>query len=168
MRLEEFTALLHGCAIGLLADIRKIPMSGAHPQFNAATLGPGLAASQIAYAYFPELGGRRPRARDVPAEVNGHWENQSFHNYADYALSDGFHQGLHRLIDAGRERRVAMMCAESLWWRCHRRIVADYLLAAGETVFHIMGDGRQQPAKLTAGAIIRADGRLAYPATTAP
>lgn len=74
----------------------------------------------------------------MAVEVNGLWTNQSFHNYADYALSEQFHAGLDRLIEHGRERRCTVMCSEAVWWRCHRRIVADHLIARGETVFHIL------------------------------
>jgi len=100
----------------------------------------------------------------VPAEVNGFWENQSFHNYADYAMGQKFREGLAHLRALGRHDRCAIMCAETVWWRCHRRIIADYLLAAGEAVFHIMGPGQIVPARLTEGATVQPSGVLAYPA----
>jgi uncharacterized protein (DUF488 family) len=102
--------------------------------------------------------------RSVGGDVNGYWENKSFHNYADYALSDAFHAGLEALINVGRRRRCAVMCSEAVWWRCHRRLIADNLLARGETVLHIMGHGRVEPARLTAGAVVRADRAVLYPA----
>jgi uncharacterized protein (DUF488 family) len=95
--------------------------------------------------------------------VNGYWENQSFHNYADYALSDEFERGLEQLMTLAAERRTAIMCAEAVWWRCHRRIVADYLMLHGRKVLHLMGEGRAEPARMTPGAEER-DGRLVYPA----
>ena len=95
--------------------------------------------------------------------MNGYWENQSFHNYADYALtSPEFREGLSRLRALAAGERCAIMCAESVWWRCHRRIIADYLLAAGDDVFHIVGGDVPEPAKLTPEARPSGDG-LAYP-----
>lgn len=96
--------------------------------------------------------------------MNAFWQNQSFHNYADYALTETFQAGLARLRALGRERRCAIMCAEAVWWRCHRRIVADYLIAAGETVFHILAKDHVVPARLTTAAQPRTDGSLTYPA----
>lgn len=128
-----------------------------HPQDDA------LAAADIAYEHIAELGGLRGKSRGVPDDVNGFWTNRSFHRYADYALSPAFHAGLDRLIAQGHEQRCAIMCSEAVWWRCHRRIVSDYLIARGETVLHIMGRNRVEPARLTAGAVIRDDGTIVYP-----
>lgn len=161
--LEEFVALLRGAEIGLVADIRTVPRSRANPQFNKETLPDALAAARICYEHMAALGGLRGQAKTLPREVNGFWTNASFHNYADYALSTDFRAGLDRLIERGRERRCAMMCAEAVWWRCHRRIVADHLVARGETVFHIMGQGRLEPARLTPGAVVQDEGRVVYP-----
>jgi uncharacterized protein (DUF488 family) len=91
----------------------------------------------------------------VPPEVNGFWQNQSFHNYADYALSEQFAAGLDDLLGISSTRRCAIMCAEAVWWRCHRRIIADYLLIRGRTVFHLMGNDRVEPAHLTPAAKVR-------------
>jgi uncharacterized protein (DUF488 family) len=107
------------------------------------------------------LGGLRAR-QDVPPAVNAFWQNQSFHNFADYALTPAFRSALVRLRELGHERRCAIMCAESVWWRCHRRIIADYLIAAGETVFHILSAHRVEPARLTEAAKTGADGSLVY------
>nr|WIE90473.1 DUF488 domain-containing protein [Mesorhizobium sp. WSM4875] len=93
-------------------------------------------------------------------KLNAFWINQSFHNYADYALSAEFHDGLARLVSLGRERQCAVMCSEALWWRCHRRIVADYLISRGESVFHLMSHDKVVPAKLTDGVRAGADGCL--------
>lgn len=160
--LEEFVDLLGSADIGLVADIRTVPRSRANPQFNRDTL-PEALPDQISYEYLADLGGLRGKARTVAPDVNGFWTNESFHNYADYALSERFRSGFARLVELGRERRTAMMCAEAVWWRCHRRIVSDYLIARGETVFHIMGHGRLEPAKMTAGAVAQADGTVVYP-----
>ena len=109
------------------------------------------------------MGGRRGRSRDVAPEVNGLWDNQSFHNYADYALHPAYLQGLAELRAKAQRERVAIMCAEAVWWRCHRRIVADWLIAAGESVRHIMSS-RIEDARLNAGAAIGPEGTVTYPA----
>lgn len=161
--LDEFVGLLSGPEIGLVADIRTIPRSKANPQFNKNTLPDALAAFHMSYEHMPALGGLRGKARTVSPDVNGFWTNESFHNYADYALSPQFHAGLEHLLERGRTGRCAMMCSEAVWWRCHRRIVADYLIAHGETVFHIMGQDRFEPAHLTVGAVVQPGGTVVYP-----
>jgi uncharacterized protein (DUF488 family) len=161
--LAAFVALLRAAEVGLVADIRTVPRSRANPQFNRETLPDALAGFGIGYEPMPALGGLRGRSA-IPAEVNGLWENRSFHNYADYALTEPFAAGLAHLVERGRERRCAMMCSEAVWWRCHRRIVGDWLLARGEEVFHIMAEGRLEPARLTPGAVVRPDGTVVYPA----
>jgi uncharacterized protein (DUF488 family) len=162
--IEIFADLLQAAQIELLVDVRKMPMSRANPQFNKDAIARSLAAFQIAYEHIAALGGLRGKARTLPADVNGFWENQSFHNYADYALSGPFHAGLERLLQEGSRRRCAVMCSEAVWWRCHRRIIADYLVAAGKEVFHIMDKGHMEPAHLTSGAVVRSDGTIVYPA----
>ena len=164
--LEEFTALLSKARIERVADIRKIPRSRTNPQFNQDSLPVSLAASGIAYEHIAALGGRRSKTKDIPSDVNAFWANASFHNFADYALSVEFSEGLARLRDDHR-LCTALMCSEAVWWRCHRRIVTDYLIALGESVFHIMGHGRPEAARLTPGAVIRPDGTIVYPATPA-
>lgn len=160
---EAFVGLLRESRVERLVDIRKMPRSRAQPQFNEDALPESLASAGIGYDHIAALGGRRGRAPAAPPEVNGGWTNRGFRNYADYALSPAFHEGLQRLLAEGRTRRSAIMCAEAVWWRCHRRIVADYLIASGQSVFHIMGPGRVEPARLTDGARIRADGTVVYP-----
>jgi uncharacterized protein (DUF488 family) len=162
--LEEFTALLKGAEVSRLVDVRTIPRSRTNPQFNKETLPAALAAADISYEHMADLGGLRGKSRTVAPEVNAFWTNESFHNYADYALSEEFQAGLNRLIKEGSRERCAIMCSEAVWWRCHRRIVSDYLIARQEEVFHIMGEGRLDAAKLTPGAVIRADEKLVYPA----
>ena len=161
--LEELVELLRSAEIDLVADIRKIPRSRANPQFNQEALAASLPQSEISYELMTALGGRRGIAKSVSPDVNGLWRNLSFHNYADYALSAEFSAGLNHLLERGHERRCTIMCSEAVWWRCHRRIVADYLIASGETVFHITGPGRLEPAQLTPGAEIRPDGKVVYP-----
>jgi uncharacterized protein (DUF488 family) len=160
---EEFVDLLRAAGIGIVADIRKVPGSRANPQFNRDVLARTLGDVQIAYEHVAALGGLRGKGRALPPSLNGLWENRSFHNYADYALSEDFRAGLERLIELGGARRCAMMCSEAVWWRCHRRIVADHLIARGETVLHLMGQGRIEPARLTAGAVVRPDATVVYP-----
>lgn len=164
--LEEFVALLRVAQVTLVVDIRTVPKSRNNPQYNEDTLRGGLAACGIGYERIAELGGLRGKVKSVPADTNGFWENQSFHNYADYAMSDGFRLGLDRLITLGRELRCAMMCSEAVWWRCHRRIVADHLIARGESVFHLMGHDRIEAAHLTEGAEIQLSGEVEYPLRT--
>jgi uncharacterized protein (DUF488 family) len=166
--LEELVELLSGAEIGLVADIRKIPKSRANPQFNEDTLPDALAAHDISYEHVAALGGLRGKARAVARDLNGFWENESFHRYADYALSNEFQAGLEHLIEQGRKKRCAMMCSEAVWWRCHRRIVTDHLIARGETVYHIMGQGRVELARLSSGAIAQPGQPVIYPAASRP
>jgi uncharacterized protein (DUF488 family) len=166
--LEEFVGLLNETGIELVVDVRKVPMSRTNPQFNRDTLPQSLASSGIRYEHLAALGGLRGKARTVPADVNGFWTNESFHNYADYALSEQFHAGLEHVLDEGRQRRSAIMCSEAVWWRCHRRIIADHLIASGENIFHIMGAGRLEPARLTPGAIVQSGTEVVYPADRRP
>jgi uncharacterized protein (DUF488 family) len=161
--LPAFADLLAGCGVELVADVRTVPRSRANPQFNGDALPASLSRFGLRYEHLPELGGLRGRQPASAASPNTLWSNPSFRNYADYALTEPFRRGLERLRRLGRSR-CAIMCAEAVWWRCHRRIIADYLLASGETVFHIMGPGRADPAKLTPGAVLRADGSVVYPA----
>jgi len=165
--IDEFVHLLRHADVRLVVDIRTVARSRANPQYNADALPESLAPFGIGYMHLSELGGLRGRSGTVPATVNGFWENRSFHNYADYAMSAEFRAGLNRLIALGRVERLALMCAESVWWRCHRRIVADYLMARGETVFHLMDHDRIEPATLTPQAVVQADGTLAYPGPAA-
>ena len=156
--------MLRAGAVQLVVDVRSVPRSRTNSQYNFDVVGDELAPFQIGYERIAGLGGLRARSKDVPPEVNGFWENQSFHNYADYALSDDFGRALQQLTSIASERRTAIMCAEAVWWRCHRRIIADYLLLEGRSVFHLMGEGRKDPAKMTPAATER-DGHLVYPAS---
>ncbi|MCZ8547986.1 DUF488 domain-containing protein [Mesorhizobium qingshengii] len=165
--IAEFVALLRVGEIALVVDIRTVRRSRANPQFNSELLAESLGAFGIGYEYIAELGGLRGKAHDIPPTLNAFWINQSFHNYADYALSAAFCGGLDRLVALGRQRRCAIMCSEALWWRCHRRIVADYLISRGESVFHLMGQDRIEPAKPTDGVRAAANGTLVYPPSQA-
>jgi uncharacterized protein (DUF488 family) len=158
----EFVELLRIGNVEWVVDIRSVPRSRTNPQFNLDALPEALASWQIGHTHIAELGGLRGKSKTVSPGVNGFWSNQSFHNYADYALSGEFHLGLSSLLDLGQDRRCAIMCSEAVWWRCHRRIVADYLLHRGRTVFHLMGRARIEPAKLNEAAIESGDA-LVYP-----
>ena len=160
----EFLTLVGAARIETIVDVRTIPRSRAHPHFGREILMTTLADAGIGYVYCAALGGRRARSRVIPPEVNAFWENQSFHNYADYALSPEFGMALNELREIGRPSRCAVMCSEAVWWRCHRRIIADYLIASGVSVLHVLGANRIEPAKLTASARIGPDGRVRYPA----
>ena len=160
----EFVDLLRSVDVTLLADVRTVPRSRTNPQYNRDVLPHSLEAFGIGYEHMAALGGLRGRVREVAPNVNAFWENDSFHNYADYALSDEFRDGLAHLRELGHARRCAIMCAETVWWRCHRRIITDYLLAAGESVFHILGPGHVDEAHMTAAAQRQPGGRLIYTA----
>jgi uncharacterized protein (DUF488 family) len=161
--LDAFIALLRESGITLLVDVRTVPRSRTNPQYNADALPQPLDATGIGYRHLAALGGLRGRRRDAPAEANAFWENQSFRNYADYAMGDAFRDGLDTLRALGRTERCAIMCAEAVWWRCHRRIITDYLIAAGEQVFHILGPGHVEPARMTEAARPGEGGVLVYP-----
>jgi uncharacterized protein (DUF488 family) len=160
----EFLALLTAAEVALVVDVRTIPRSRRNPQYNDDQLPDVLDGAGIAYQHLPELGGLRGRQSKIDPQVNGFWDNASFHNYADYALSPAFAAGLARLRKLGHAQRCAVMCAEAVWWRCHRRLVADYLITAGERVFHILGPDAVTPASLTKVARVTPDGALTYPA----
>lgn len=160
--IPEFADLLRCGPVDLIVDVRTVARSRRNPQYNEDVLGAELAKYQIGYSRMADLGGLRGRSREVPPEINGFWENQSFHNYADYALSDRFAAALDELLEISSSRRCAIMCAEAVWWRCHRRIIADYLLSRGRSVFHLMGTDRVEPAQLTPAAQIE-DGKITYP-----
>jgi uncharacterized protein (DUF488 family) len=165
---EEFVALLKGADVELVVDVRTVPRSRTNPQFNRDVLPASLGAHGIAYEHFTALGGLRGIQRDIPPAANAFWENASFHNFADYAMSEEFRSSLEKLRELGRAARSSVMCAESLWWRCHRRIIADYLITAGEEVFHILGPSHTEQAHLTPAARLGPDGTLTYPKDLPP
>lgn len=161
----EVVGMLRAARVGLLVDVRSFPRSRANPGFNIDSFPDDLAQVQIGYLHMPALGGRRPR-QPVAPEVNALWRVQSFHNYADYALGPDFHAALAEVLALGARQTLALMCSEAVWWRCHRRIITDYLLAAGHPVTHLMAPGRTEPARLTEGAVITTQG-VTYPALAA-
>lgn len=162
--IEDFVGLLRSAEVALVVDVRTVPRSRTNPQYDRDVLPTSLAGHQIGYEHIAALGGLRGHKGGVPDALNGFWQNRSFHNYADYAMSESFRAGLARLRDLGHGTRCAIMCAEAVWWQCHRRIIADYLIAAGETVFHILAANRIEPARMTDTARPGPDGALVYPA----
>lgn len=159
--LEDFVAILRDTQVLGIADVRRFPASRRHPHFNRESLEASLPAAGIAYRHFPALGGRRGGAR--PDSPNGWWEIEAFRNYADHALTPEFRHALDELREFGNAQPVAVVCAEALWWRCHRRLVSDNLLAAGESVVHLLERGKSEPATLSEGARVQLDGRVLYP-----
>lgn len=162
--IADFVELLRKAGVRLVVDVRTIPRSRTNPQYNRDVLPQSLSAFQIGYEHIAALGGLRGHKSGTPSEVNAFWQNQSFHNYADYSMSEDFRNGFARLRELGHATPCAIMCAEAVWWQCHRRIIADYLLAAGESVFHILAGNRIEPARLTEAAKPGPTGTLTYPA----
>lgn len=144
-----------------LVDIRRFPGSRSFPQFNRETLSAALEEHGIDYQWIEALGGRRPKRKDFVSPNTG-LRNDSFRNYADFMLTDEFRLGMRRLEDIARAKRTAILCAESVFWRCHRRLVSDFVMANGGTVLHIFPNGEVRPHALTGGA--RVDhGAVTYP-----
>jgi len=157
---DEVADLLKDAGADMVVDVRSMPRSRANPQFNIEQLTGALGERQIAYRHIAALGGLRGRQGAAGASPNTFWRNKSFRNYADYAMTPAFEAGLAELRGLGVRRTCAVMCAEVLWWRCHRRIIADYLLAGGATVFHILGPGSIEPASPTPGVEEVAEGLI--------
>jgi uncharacterized protein (DUF488 family) len=158
LAIEDFIHLLERCEIQALVDVRSFPGSRRYPQFNKDNLQSSLPANRIEYVHLPELGGRR-RAR--PDSINVSWRNESFRGYADYMETAGFELGISKLLDIAEHRRTAIMCAESLWWRCHRSLISDFLKVKGIEVIHIIAGGKAEPHPYTSAARI-VDGELSY------
>ncbi|MFA7585561.1 MAG: DUF488 domain-containing protein [Novosphingobium sp.] len=165
--LDEFIDMLRAARVELLIDVRAFPRSRSNLAYNIDRLPANLAQVQIGYRHMPGLGGRRPRQQGVDQTLNALWRVQSFHNYADYALGDEFQLAFEDLVRLGRDYRVALMCSEAVWWRCHRRIITDHLLLSGHPVDHLMGPGDVQHATPTPGVEKDAQGRVLYPALAA-
>jgi len=156
--IDEFIALLNQCAIRALADVRRFPGSRRYPQFNQDNLSKSLGAASIAYVHFPELGGRRKARPDSP---NTAWRNEAFRGYADYMTTADFRGAIQRLLEVAKHNRTAILCAEAVWWQCHRALIADYLKADSYKIIHILGSGKTQEHPFTSAARL-VDGRLSY------
>ncbi len=154
----EFLELLRANDIEVLADVRRFPGSRKYPHFGADNLHATLENDGREYSAFPELGGRRRALENSPNSI---WRNESFRGYADYMETAEFRDGIARLLEIAREKNVALMCSEAVWWRCHRSMIADYLKAQGIEVLHIMGENKTDEHPYTAPARI-VDGKLTY------
>jgi uncharacterized protein (DUF488 family) len=165
--ITEFLGLLEQVAVNMLVDVRSIPRSRTNPQFNTDALPETLSMTGISYRHLPALGGLRHRKKGAAPSINTFWRVAAFRNYADYAATEVFRTGLNELRELSRDNCCAIMCAEAVWWRCHRRIIADYLLTQGVPVMHIMGLNKIDPATLTLGARALPDGTLVYSASDA-
>lgn len=158
----ELAKLLTAHGIELVVDIRSFRRSRTNPQFNERRLARSLAARGLGYRALEALGGRRSKAKRPPALANDAWRVPGFRNYADYALTPEFRAGLAALLALARRKPAAIMCAEAVWWRCHRRIVTDHLLAKRVRVVHILSATKAEPATLTPFAVVTR-GRVHYP-----
>jgi uncharacterized protein (DUF488 family) len=158
--IDEFLALLSQHGIQVLADIRRFPGSRRLPQFNQGNFAAVLQDAAVGYHWIEALGGRREKGAEK--SVNLGLRNESFRNYADYMATEEFRRGVEQLLSVAEGKPTAFMCSESVFWRCHRRLVADYLLVKGISVQHIMPTGTLQPHSLTEGARVEC-GELTYP-----
>jgi uncharacterized protein (DUF488 family) len=148
--------MAHG--IELLVDVRTFPMSRRYPQFNKSVLAETLASKGIDYRHEPRLGGRRNPRTD---SHNTAWRNAMFRGYADHMETDEFAAGIKELLELANASRTAVMCAEAVWWKCHRSMIADYLKAADHTVLHIVDEKKTEEHPFTSAARI-VDGELSY------
>jgi uncharacterized protein (DUF488 family) len=156
--LGEFLDLLAVNEIAALADVRRFPASRRHPHFDQSALRDSLLGVGVEYAPLPELGGRRlPR----PDSHNTLWRNESFRGYADYMETEGFRAGIERLLELARRKRTAVMCAEAVWWRCHRSLIADCLKARGVCVRHIIDGTGSEIHPYTSAARFQ-EGKVSY------
>jgi uncharacterized protein (DUF488 family) len=158
---DELLEILRETGVKLLADVRAYPSSRRHPQFNRETLAAALSASGIGYRHMRGLGGRRTPVPGRPD--NSGWRELAFEGYADHMRSREFHEALAELETAAHDSPTAIMCAEAVWWRCHRRLIADALTARGWRVEHLGLDGGPAVHELTEFAVVEPDGSLSYP-----
>jgi len=158
--LDRFLALLAGHGVEALVDIRRFPGSRTHPHFSRDNLAAALPESGVEYHWLEALGGRRHKRRDD--SPNRGLENEGFRNYADHMLTGEFREGVRKLLEVARKKWTAIMCAEGLFWQCHRRLVSDFLAATGVTVQHIMPSGELRTHTLTSGAVVEGR-RVTYP-----
>ena len=157
--IDEFISLLEENEIKLLVDVRAWPRSKRYPQFNKDALAESRNAQGIYYEHFPELGGKR---KSKPDSRNTAWRNASFRGYADYMETEQFQKGIERLLDVAAEAGpTAIMCAEAVWWRCHRSLISDFLKSRGMEVLHILGANNVEPHPYTSAARI-VNGELSY------
>ena len=146
--------ILQNAAITAVADVRRFPGSRRYPQYNQQELADSLAAAQIQYVWLPELGGRRKPRPDSPHAA---WRNASFRGYADYMDTEEFEQGIRRVLTLANDQRVALMCSEAVWWRCHRALIADYLKVRGYCVMHLLSSTNREEHPFTSAAQVAQD-----------
>ena len=150
--IDKFISALEANAIKLIADVRLLPGSKRYPQFNRESLAKSLSERGIGYEHFPELGGRR---KPKPDSRNTAWRNEAFRGYADHMETEGFREGANRLVDlANKVGPSALMCAEAVWWRCHRALISDFLKARGIELTHILDVKKTEPHPFTSAARI--------------
>ena len=160
-KIDIFLSLLQENGIKVVADVRMFPGSKRYPQFGRKALAKSLSEHGIRYEHFPELGGRR---KAKPDSKNTAWRNESFRGYADYMETEDFRNGIARLVDlAEKSGPTAIMCAEAVWWHCHRSLISDYLKARGVEVIHILDEKKTEPHPFTSAARI-VNGELSYAA----
>jgi len=158
LAIDELISALQSFEIDLVLDVRSFPGSRRYPQFNQENLRDSLAGAGVEYLHLPELGGRR---RAKPDSLNVAWRNEAFRGYADYMETVEFREGIARLLNVAGTRRTAVMCAEAVWWRCHRSLISDFLKAQDVEVTHIMGVGKSEQHPFTSAARI-VNGKLSY------
>lgn len=156
--IDKFIAALSAHGVNLVADVRLLPGSKRYPHFNNDALEQSLGAHGIGYEHFRDLGGRR-KAR--PDSHNRAWRNDAFRGYADYMETPAFAEAIARLLALASEQHVAIMCAEAVWWRCHRGLVSDFVKARGVEVIHIIDAKTTEPHPWTSAAHV-IDGQLSY------
>lgn len=156
--IEDFIVMLKNQKIELLVDVRSLPGSNHFPQFNKEALKVSLNQSGIEYLLLPELGGRRPKRKD---SINTAWRNASFRNYADYMGTEEFQTGVEKLMQLAMKQITCIMCAEAVWWRCHRSMIADYLKWKGWIVLHILSEKKVEEHPFTSPAKL-CEGQLCY------
>ena len=161
---DEFLDILRSAGIEAVVDVRRFAGSRRHPHFSGQVMADELPRADIRYVPMPDLGGRRQASPDSP---NDAWRNASFRGYADYMATPPFRQAMQRLAALAQERRTTVMCAEALWWQCHRGLIADAFKADGWEVVHLMGAGRTDEHPYTSAARLE-EGRLVYSAPPAP
>lgn len=160
---EEFSSLLREFQIDTLADIRRYPSSRKFPHFNRETLRKLLSAQGIGYVWLEALGGRRHTGKSQDSANTG-LESAGFRNYADYMATDEFNKAVDELLTTAAASRTAIMCAEKFYWKCHRRLLSDYLFGKGIEIIHIVEPGKTCAHKLTPGAVVACGGAaVTYP-----
>ena len=158
--IEEFIGALQANGINLVVDVRTVPGSKRYPQFNKEALAKSLRDNGIDYEHLPELGGRRKARKD---SRNTAWRNESFRGYADHLETEEFASGIARLEQLAGDCTAAIMCAEAVWWKCHRGLIADYLKVRGVEVIHIIDANKTEVHPFTSAARVM-NGKLDYSA----